>query len=66
VPGLYQISGSANWANKPDYGLSYSRPDKTTNIAKVTVTKVKMGWPGKEGDIELAYDWRTSTYEIAP
>ncbi|MGJ3630076.1 hypothetical protein AB5I41_31610 [Sphingomonas sp. MMS24-JH45] len=27
VPGLLNISGSANWANKADYGLTYrSRP----------------------------------------
>lgn len=65
TPGLYHISGSANWANKPDYGVVYTRPDKTTNIAKVYVTKVRMGLPGKEGDVELAYDWRTSSYEKA-
>jgi twinkle protein len=64
VPGLYHISGSAHWANKPDYGLTYTRPDKTSNIAKVYVLKVKMGLPGKEGDVELAYDWRTSRYTL--
>lgn len=67
VPGLYQISGSAHWANKPDYGLSYTRPNKETNVAKVYVTKVKMGLPGKEGEVELAYDHRTSRYsELKP
>jgi twinkle protein len=65
TPGLYHISGSANWANKPDYGVVYTRPDKTTNVAKVYVTKVRMGLPGKEGDVELAYDWRTSSFELA-
>lgn len=65
VPGLYHVSGSANWANKPDYGLCYTRPNKDTNIAKVYVLKVKMGLPGKEGDVEIAYDWRTSNYERA-
>ena len=62
TPGLYSISGSANWANKADYGVVYTRPDKTNNIAKVYVTKVRMGLPGKEGEVELAYDFRTSSF----
>lgn len=65
VPGLYHVSGSAAWANKPDYGLSYTRPDKTKNLARVYISKVKMGLPGKEGDVELVYDWRTSSYARA-
>lgn len=62
IPGLYSISGSANWANKADYGIVYTRPDKASNVAKVHVTKVRMGLPGKEGDVELEYDFRTSSY----
>ena len=65
TPGLYNISGSANWANKADYGVVYSRPDKATNLAKVHVTKVRMGLPGKEGVADLEYDWRISAYRIA-
>jgi twinkle protein len=65
VPGLYDISGSANWANKADYGLVYHRgvidgvPD---NVAQVIVTKVRMGLPGNKGMIKLAYDTSTSTF----
>jgi len=66
VPGLYHISGSANWANKPDYGLVYTRPNKETNLAKVYVVKVKMGLPGKEGCAEIEYDFRSSSYREAP
>ena len=65
TPGLYSISGSAMWANKADYGLTYSRPDKESNRAVVTVTKVRMGLPGKEGSIDLEYDWRISNYAQA-
>lgn len=65
VPGLYHISGSSNWANKPDYGIVYTRPDKTTNIAKIHVVKVKMGLPGREDSVELEYDWRISNYRLA-
>lgn len=62
LPGLYSISGSANWANKADYGLIYSRPNKETNLAEVHVTKVRMGLPGKEGTARLAYDFRSSSF----
>lgn len=62
IPGLLDISGSANWANKPDYGIVCTRPDKETNIAEIYVTKVRMGYPGKEGRVVLNYDWRYSAY----
>jgi twinkle protein len=65
TPGLYSISGSAHWANKPDYGLVFTR-DRETNIAKVHVTKVRMGMPGKEGVVALQFDHRTSTYSEMP
>lgn len=69
IPGLYNISGSAHWANKPDYGFVVHRPKKNLpddhperNCIDVIVTKVRMGLPGKEGKVTLNYDWRTSTY----
>jgi len=65
APGLYQISGSAHWANKPDYGVIAWRPDINTNEVEVLVTKVRMGLPGKLGTVKLAYDWRNSTYSAA-
>lgn len=62
VPGLYSISGSAHWANKPDYGVVSHRPDPTSNLVDIHVVKVRMGLPGKRGKLTLAYDWRTSEY----
>ena len=62
LPGLYSISGSSAWANKADYGVVYTRPNKEQNLAKVYVTKVRMGLPGKEGCAEIEYDWRISNY----
>ncbi len=64
APGLLDISGSAHWANKPDYGLVCHRPDKESNRALIQVTKVRMGYPGREGKIELEYDWRTASYAL--
>jgi len=46
IPSLYDISDSANWANKADYGLVYHRKDKTKNEADLSVVKVRMGLPG--------------------
>jgi twinkle protein len=59
-PGLYDIAGSANWANKADYGLIYHRPDKTINAGTLSVVKVRMGLPGKCGVIEVKMDDATS------
>jgi twinkle protein len=62
IPGLYDISGSANWANKADYGLTYHRPDPNVNRANILVTKVRMGLPGKKGMINVSFDFRTSEF----
>lgn len=65
APGLSSISGSANFANKADYGMVSHRPNKGTpndNTVSIEVTKVRMGLPGKEGALVLAYDWRSSSY----
>lgn len=63
-PGLLDISGSAHWANKPDYGVVSHRPDKESNRAVIQVTKVRMGYPGREGKVELEYDWHTASYRV--
>lgn len=62
IPGLYDISGSANWANKADYGLTYHRSDPTANNAEILVTKVRMGLPGEKGSTAAKYDFRTSEF----
>lgn len=59
-PGLYDIAGSANWANKADYGLIYHRPDKTVNAGTLSVVKVRMGLPGRCGEIGVMLDPATS------
>lgn len=64
-PGLYDISGSANWANKPDYGLTYHRPDPKENFATITVTKVRKGFPGRKGEVSVTFDHRDSRFKDA-
>lgn len=61
-PGLYEISGSANWANKADYGLTYHRPRFDENKAHIVISKVRMGLPGQRGKVCVTYDFRTSEF----
>lgn len=60
IPSLYDVSDSANWSNKADYGLVYHRADKTLNCAQLAVVKVRMGLPGKCGVAEVKFDHRNS------
>jgi twinkle protein len=62
APGLYDISGSADWANKADYGVVIHRPDKKSTITELTISKVRMGLPGHERTIKLDWQWRTASY----
>lgn len=62
IPGLYDISGSANWANKADYGLTYHRPQFDVNEAKIIINKVRMGLPGKRGEVSVTFDFRASRF----
>lgn len=59
IPNLYDISGSAHWSNKADYGLIYHREDKTQNRGILSVVKVRMGFPGACGAVEVMRDERT-------
>ena len=61
MPRLLDISGSANWANKADFGLSYHRGQEG-NVADLCVTKVRMGYPGRRGNVKVAYDFRQSRF----
>lgn len=63
MPSLYDISGSANWANKADYGLVYHRPDKTKNEGQLAVVKVRMGLPGHCGSIGVKLNNQTGRIE---
>ena len=62
APGLYDISGSANWANKADFGVTYHRPKFDENKAHIIISKVRMGYPGKRGEVLVTYDFRTSEF----
>lgn len=63
MPRLLDISGSANWANKPDYGLSYHRSDPEKNEGELCVTKVRKGYPGKRGTVKVWFNFQKSRFE---
>lgn len=63
IPGLYDISGSANWANKADYGLTYHRPNSEENYAEIIVSKVRMGLPGRKGKQGVTFDFRDMRFK---
>lgn len=62
LPGLYDISGSANWANKADYGIVIQAKDREYWTTTVACTKVRMGLPGKIGKIVVQFDPYKSSY----
>jgi twinkle protein len=61
-PTLYDLHGSANFANKADYGLVVHRPDFMTPMIDVAVTKVRMGLPGRVARSTLEFDASRSRY----
>jgi twinkle protein len=62
LPGLYDISGSANWANKADYGVVFQIKNRDFWTSTIACTKVRMGLPGRMGQTVLQYDPNTSSY----
>jgi twinkle protein len=66
-PTLYDISGSANWANKADIGVVVHRdPVKDPTKAEIYVRKVRFKSEGKVGATELQWDRATGRYgEVA-
>lgn len=60
MPSLYDVSDSANWSNKADYGLVYHRKDKTQNEGELAVVKVRMGLPGECCVERVKFDHRVS------
>jgi twinkle protein len=63
APTLYDISGSANWANKADIGLVVHRdPNKDPLRTDIYVRKVRFKSVGKIGVAGLRYERSTGRY----
>jgi twinkle protein len=65
-PTLYDISGSANWANKADVGLVVYRDEAVPNTADIYIRKVRFKSVGKIGALRLRYDPATGRYSDLP
>ena len=63
APTLYDIAGSANFANKADFGAVIHRPNRDSNLVDIHITKVRMGLPGRMGNARLEWNWQRSRYD---
>lgn len=61
VPGLYDISGSANWYNKSDIGLSMYKNENLKNT--LYVQKVKFKFWGAVGTIDYTWNQDNGRYD---
>jgi twinkle protein len=64
-PSLYDLAGSAHFANKADYGLIIHRHDLGGTEVEARVVKVRMGLPGKPGRVVLNWEASLSDYRSA-
>jgi len=63
TPTLYDISGSANWANKADLGVVVHRdPGKHPPETEIYIRKVRFKSVGRIGMVTLRYDRATGRY----
>jgi twinkle protein len=63
IPTLYDISGSANFFNKADLGLTMYR-DFDQNLSTLYVQKVKFNHWGETGKIDLKYNVKNGRYYL--
>lgn len=67
IPTLYDISGSANFRNKADFGLVAWRDIENEAAPTVIfVQKVRFRWCGQIGSCELYFDKVTGRYSERP
>jgi twinkle protein len=67
VPTLYDISGSANFYNKTDYGFTIHRKTDESNIMQNEVEvhwqKIKFKHLGEQGITDLRYNYNNGRFE---
>lgn len=62
IPTLYDISGSSNWFNKPDWGITYYRNYEEGGKGEVYVQKAKYEHLGSTGVCELKYNMNNGRF----
>jgi twinkle protein len=66
-PGLYSISDSAHWANKPDVGIVLWKPMAESDRAELRVVKSRYhDQIGRPGTVWMRYQRLTRKFEEAP
>lgn len=55
VPDLYSVSGSSNFFNKPDWGITVHR-NYTTMLTEIHITKAKWDHLGQVGRFNMKYN----------
>lgn len=67
VPSLYDISGSANFYNKTDYGITVHRKSDENNImineVDVYFQKIKYKHLGEQGIVNLKYNYANGRFK---
>lgn len=61
VPTLYNISGSANFYNKADFGITVHR-NKSGGWTEIHIQKVKFRHLGEQGMVKLKYNLNNGRY----
>lgn len=61
-PGLYDISDSAHWFNKPDIGIVVHADSPMNMMREIKVKKVRFSSAGKRGTAYLEFDPQTELY----
>ena len=64
APGLFDISGSANWANKADIGISVHRPEPKMPEVEIHVRKVRFKHIGQIGSLMMRWEKASGRYEV--
>ena len=62
VPNLYDISGSAAWSAKADFGIVVHRPDFDDPKTEIRILKVRHKYLGQLGTVTLRYAKATGEY----
>jgi twinkle protein len=69
IPNLYDISGSANFYNKTDYGITVHRKRNDNgamiNEVDIYVQKVKFKHLGEQGQKEFSYNYNNGRFDYA-
>jgi twinkle protein len=65
-PSLYDLAGSAHFANKADFGFVVHRDNLEGSEIAVKIVKVRMGLPGRLGRVDLSFDANRSRYDLSP